>query len=155
MSEPIISVTHAALAAGIDAAERSMPSETGGVLAGWRTADGIHVVMMLEVPSSKAMQSSYVRSQRRADAALRRYLKEQTPRSELIGYVGDWHSHPAPQVASRTDLASIAEFARNDGLPVGLLVLVRSEQWEPDGWHAAATGGRVRVQNAVVGTVDH
>jgi len=139
-----------ALAAGIAAADGSLPRETGGVLAGWRTAEGLHVVQMLEVPSRKATRSRYVRSQRKANAVLDSYLRGLPPASP-VGYVGDWHSHPEAQGASDTDLASIAEFAKNDGLPVALLVLVRrNKSWEADAWHAASRRGRVRLERAAV-----
>ena len=54
-----------------------------------------------------------------------------------LGYVGDWHSHPADQAASPTDRRTLAKSARRrrkDPQPV-VLVVVRAAQ---DGWTVEA-----------------
>ena len=148
MSKPLISLLQSAMTTGVAAASAAMPRETGGVLAGWRTSDGLHIVQMLEVPSTKATRTRYVRSQKRANAVLKAFLQG-LPAESPVGYVGDWHSHPESQGASQTDLSSIAEFAVNDGLPLALLVLVhRNASWELDAWRAAARNGVVQLNRA-------
>lgn len=136
MPKRLVSVLQSARDSGVTAAIHSLPRETGGILAGWRTSDGIHVVEMLEVPSRWATRSSYVRSRGRANFALCAYVKN-LPFGSSVGYVGDWHTHPGPQPASQTDLDSIKEFARNDRQPLALIVLSRNgEHWDLNAWSA-------------------
>ena len=156
MAKRLISVLQSAVTTGIAAASAAMPKETGGVLAGWRTSDGLHIVQMLEVPSAKATRTRYVRSQNRANAVLKAFLQG-LPAESPVGYVGDWHSHPETQGASRTDLHSIAEFAINDGLPLALIVMVRSaDRWELDAWEASAINRRatLRIANTEIITAE-
>jgi len=142
MPKRLVSVLQSARDSGVTAAIHSLPRETGGILAGWRTSDGIHVVEMLEVRSRWATRSSYVRSQGKANFALDAYVKN-LPSGSSVGYVGDWHTHPEQQTASQTDLDSIKEFARNDRQPVALIVLSRNgKHWDLNAWSACHVRGR-------------
>ncbi len=101
-----------------------LPRETGGILIGWREGSAILVDHFLVVPDHEATARTFWRRQRAADRALTQYLSAgDDPR---LGYVGEWHSHPAPQPASETDLQSIAAIAKQLRAPLGLVVLMVS-----------------------------
>lgn len=102
-----------------------LPDETGGILLGYRTAGEIVILDTLEVPDSKAHRFGYTRRRTPAQRLLDTYLAAQPPSSD-VGWVGDFHSHPADQPASRTDLRTLRRNARADGSPLALLVIARA-----------------------------
>lgn len=102
-----------------------LPDETGGILLGYRTAGEIVVVDTLEVPDSKAHRFGYIRRRAPAQRLLDTYLAAEPPSSD-VGWVGDFHSHPADQSASRTDLRTLRRNARADGSPLALLVIAHA-----------------------------
>ncbi len=88
-----------------DFAQKSHPSETGGILIGWWIKDNIHIEDVIEVTYADATGNSWVREEAQAQAALDQKLE--TSKDEKAGYVGDWHSHPAPIGASPQDIKSL------------------------------------------------
>ena len=46
------------------------------------------------------------------------------------GYVGEWHSHPAPQPPSATDRGALSAIVRQDRKPVALVVLALTREGE-------------------------
>lgn len=88
-----------------DLAKKSHPTETGGLLIGWWIKDNIHIEDVIEVVYASATGNSWVREQAQAQAALDQKLETST--DEKAGYVGDWHSHPAPIGASAQDIKSL------------------------------------------------
>jgi proteasome lid subunit RPN8/RPN11 len=100
----------------------SVPKEIGGVLVGWwEGRDTVVVHDFLIVRDHSAGWNHYVRVHQVADDLLVAYIKDAgDPR---LGYVGEWHSHPAPQPPSATDRAALASTARQSQNPVALVVL--------------------------------
>jgi len=102
------------------AAAAARPRETGGLLLGWWDDGRVVVRHAVEVPDPHATTNSWSRDELRAQAALDAALAEyQHP---WLGYVGDWHSHPAPCGASGQDLASIRRASRQYAQPLVLLI---------------------------------
>lgn len=92
------------------AAQRAEPKETGGLLLGWTAGGTIVVRHALEVSDPDATQTSWTRSETRANEALARFLAE--AEHPWLGYVGDWHAHPAPVGPSTTDKRSLKKDSR-------------------------------------------
>lgn len=121
------------------AASAAAPRETGGILLGHRLAADVVVERALEIPDPSATSSSYVRSHARAQSALNLELRRpDAPRQR--GYVGEWHSHPAPCDASRQDKREVVEISRLSSGPVLLVVLQRNHKghWDLTAWIAVA-----------------
>ena len=127
-----------------DCASLQAGRETGGILLGWRHSTGIYVCDAIEVPDRRASRDQYMRRHSLASESLNRFLDTLTARSP-VGYVGEWHTHPAPQGPSRTDrkqLKSISQHLHDD---IALIVAShdpRSRVWKPQGLCARA--GRVK-----------
>jgi proteasome lid subunit RPN8/RPN11 len=103
------------------AAKAAEPKETGGLLVGWwDTGSTVIVRHAIEVPDRQATPTSWVRRPRAARRALTHALSAFG--HPLLGYVGDWHSHPQLCSASRRDLMSLAETSLQYEHPVLLLV---------------------------------
>jgi proteasome lid subunit RPN8/RPN11 len=102
------------------AAASARPQETGGLLLGWWDADGVRVAAAAEVVDPSATGVCWTRSRTTAQAALDDALKEID--DPWVGYVGDWHSHPAPVGPSRADRAAITRVSRQYPGPVVLVV---------------------------------
>jgi proteasome lid subunit RPN8/RPN11 len=98
----------------------SHPVETGGVLLGWREPDAVRVVRALTVPSPDRGGARYLRSKAAAEASIEAALAGE--KDPLVGYVGEWHSHPRISTYSLQDrremhsLSALAEF------PLALIV---------------------------------
>jgi integrative and conjugative element protein (TIGR02256 family) len=135
-----------ALDAASAAASAAFPNEAGGILLGWREPDAVVVVQLIEVVDPRASDTTYTRNHAHAEAALQRALTEADP-GDPMGYVGEWHAHPAPQGPSRQDRRELRAIARLSQHPVALVVLaydVRAASWSP----AALTARRSRVRTA-------
>lgn len=107
-----------------EAATSSLPKETGGILLGYRTNDGVSVTGAIEVKDRRATRTAYRRSRRQAMRRLAEALALE-PADSAIGYVGEWHSHPAPQPPSDQDLAALAATALAAPDDIVLVVLSR------------------------------
>lgn len=106
------------------AAGAALPRETGGLLLGWwdtRDAAGVIIVRhAIEVLDRRATPTSWVRRPRAAQSELSRALA--VLGHPLLGYVGDWHSHPEAHTASGRDRASLLEASLQYEHPVLLLI---------------------------------
>ena len=100
-------------------AKAGQDHETGGLLLGYRADRAIMVVEVVEVRDADAAHGSYTRRQAVAQAALDMAVDG---RNQLVGYVGDWHSHPAPVPPSKVDRHAIRRVSRQYDQPVALLV---------------------------------
>ncbi|GAA1033304.1 hypothetical protein GCM10009557_34640 [Virgisporangium ochraceum] len=112
--------------------------ERGGLLLGWWDHDDIIVRCAIEVPDPDATSTAWTRHQLAAQHALdQARAASADPR---IGYVGDWHTHPAPVGASPTDEAALLRASRQYPQPTALIVAL------PDGSldTRAAHAGRIR-----------
>lgn len=118
----VVRVTEATLATGERLSREAAPREHGGILLGWWEGDSVAVVTeLLSVPDTAAGPSRYRRRHALAQAGLDEYLV--TRADPRCGYIGEWHSHPAPQGPSPIDRAELSALVRQAGKPVALIVL--------------------------------
>lgn len=135
----------------VDRASVNEMQETGGILLGWRREDGIHIEQVIEVPDRNAAHTLYRRRHVPAQAALSEALAG-LPADTPVGYVGEWHSHPAlvgPSFLDRRELRRISGKTANE---VALLVGARNKRtggWAPFGLTAA----RRRIRQARVDVI--
>lgn len=101
-------------------ARRREPRETGGLLVGWWDGKTIVVRHILEVPDPNATEVIWTRSEARANEALAEFMGEAL--HPWLGYVGDWHAHPAPVGPSQTDKRSLRKDSRSMRRPLALIV---------------------------------
>jgi integrative and conjugative element protein (TIGR02256 family) len=122
-----VRVTVAATAADLIArwARQAAPNETGGLLLGWWEGTAVVVAHAVEVPDPDATSSRWTRHEDTAQAALDAALRD--PNHPWLGYVGDWHSHPAPMDPSPTDELALWHASSHYPQPLALLV------HQPDG----------------------
>ncbi len=129
-----VELSEAALQHATRAAGRDPMRETGGLLLGWRTSDGVvHVTDMVEVPDPSARHTAYKRRHARATAALDGVLAAQ-PQGSPVGYVGEWHTHPAPVGPSWIDRREIRRISKKTSAPVALIVCAydaKANNWTP------------------------
>lgn len=124
------------------AAER----ERGGLLLGWWDHGDIVIRLAVEVSDPDATSMTWTRHQ----SAAQRTLDE--ARAQLgdsrIGYVGDWHTHPAQIGISPADEAALLRASSQYDQPTGLIVAL------PDGSLDIRTARAGRVRPARL-TIDH
>lgn len=102
-------------------AAKAHPLETGGLLLGWWEGNALAIVDCVEVPDPHAGRSSWLRREKVAQQALSRVLADRD--DPHLGYVGDWHSHPADVGASRPDLRELRRVSRQYERQVALAVV--------------------------------
>lgn len=103
------------------AARASAEQEYGGILIGYRDRDGIRIDDIIEVPDATAARTRYSRREAPARRALTTYL-DRPGLDQALGYVGEWHTHPAPVAPSSTDHHAMRIIARRNREPVALIV---------------------------------
>jgi hypothetical protein len=107
-----------------EAARRAHPCETGGILVGVWVDGSPWVVFACEVPSRASGPSHYV-----LPAGLTRSLVTEIQGGDSrVGYLGDWHTHPADVPASDLDgktARKVVQDADSDSGDVVLLVARR------------------------------
>jgi len=108
--------------------QAALPNETGGVLLGYHDFNigAIVLVDALPAPSdSHAGPASF----ERGTYGLAKAIQDAAARTAgIVGYVGEWHSHPQGHSAkpSRDDLIQLAELSlgmHGDGLPALQLIV--------------------------------
>lgn len=114
----VLSDAHEAIAS--ETAKR-LPIETGGILLGYREADNLVVTHALVVDGNGATKDRYVRDDVRANERLAEFLSDRAE-DDPIGYVGEWHSHPAPSGPSAIDRSAMRAAAKAADGPVALLI---------------------------------
>lgn len=132
----------------LGAAGEDAMRETGGVLLGWRHDRGVYVHEALVVPDSHAKHTFYRRRHKPATEALDAAFAA-LPDASPIGYVGEWHSHPAPTGPSWVDRFEMRRISRHTKAAVGLLVCTydaKKDVFTPVGIIA----GRGRIMRAKV-----
>ena len=147
MTDPV-EITLSLHAAGTirDAAWAAMPRETGGILIGWRggpsrLAVSVYAALVVQDPS--AAHTTYELNRDRAQAALDAYLVGQL--DHKLGYIGEWHSHPAAQPPSPQDLRSLLASARRAAGPVALVVPAIAPGHTELTWHGRVAERRSRL----------
>lgn len=130
-----------ALNLAISAGQSALPRETGGILLGHFVDGEPTVTMAPVVTDSRATRIRYRRDVLVASRTLDLHIAGD--RSGLLGYLGEWHTHPLPVGPSRIDHRAIHALARDGGDEVLLLVISRGlSGWRPHGVRVA-TDGRV------------
>jgi integrative and conjugative element protein (TIGR02256 family) len=125
--------------------------ETGGVLLGWRHDIGVYVHDVLHVPDTRARHTFYLRRHTPASEILEAAVTA-LPEGSPIGYVGEWHTHPAPTGPSWIDRREIRRISKQSPSSVGLLVCAynaRARTWAPTG--LVAHRGRASRADVVLG----
>jgi integrative and conjugative element protein (TIGR02256 family) len=135
------------------AAMAACPRETGGLLLGWWDSGQVAVRHAVEVPDPHATAYSWSRDEFRAQAALDTTLAEHE--HPWLGYVGDWHSHPAACNASAQDLASIRRASRQYHQPLVLLIHRSDDVIETIGAHRGRQRQTVPSATAAEGPTHH
>jgi len=111
---------------------QAIPSETGGILLGYHdfTQNLLVIVDAVQAPQdSRSTPTSF----ERGTSGLREVVEEARNRTAgIVGYVGEWHSHPdgCRAAPSRDDLIQLAQLAvgmNEEGLPV-VQVIVGSDE---------------------------
>jgi hypothetical protein len=101
-------------------ASSAAPRETGGLLLGWWDDGAMVVRHAVEVPDRHASRSSWSRRPRVAKGVLNTTLADLD--HPLLGYIGDWHSHPEVCGASGRDTQSLALTSEQYTHPLVLIV---------------------------------
>jgi proteasome lid subunit RPN8/RPN11 len=121
LTEPVaVDLTGTVLDEVRAAASAATPRETGGLLLGWWDEDGVVIRHAIEVPDKRASRVAWLRRPTSVKRAWEQALVELD--HPLLGYVGDWHSHPEVCDASGRDQLSIAETSNQYERPIVLLV---------------------------------
>lgn len=116
----VVVVTEKALQNMRKAGRRALPRETGGIVLGFRLDDQVVITRALLVPDLASTGHEY---ELRTAAATAQLLVVRAQLPEVVGYVGDWHTHPADVPPSRTDIASLKAAARKATDVLALLVV--------------------------------
>lgn len=119
-SAPIVQLSGQARDALRASARGATRREGGGILIGYRTAEGLFVEDALTVVDKSATHSGYLRRGQEAQYVLDECMRLQT--SSSMGYVGEWHTHPLPCPPSARDQASMRLIAVRNSQPTGLVV---------------------------------
>ncbi|HVW80733.1 MAG TPA: Mov34/MPN/PAD-1 family protein [Mycobacteriales bacterium] len=113
-------VARDALDDAVRAGRDALPKETGGILLGFRTPTQVVVTRVIVVEDPRSSRTRYQRRRRRAQQQLMAALADAPG---VLGYVGEWHTHPENQQPSSTDVSAVAETARLAGGPIAMLVI--------------------------------
>lgn len=100
---------------------KRLPMETGGILLGYREDVNMVVTHALVVGCENATHTRYIRNDAKANALLAEFLAERAE-DDPTGYIGEWHSHPAPQGPSQIDLGALRETAKTSNGPIVLVI---------------------------------
>lgn len=108
--------------------EARLPSETGGILLGYHDLTFKRIVVVKACPAppdSVGTETSFERGTQGVQALLND-VGSRT--ANIVGYVGDWHSHPRGHSANASphdivQLAGLAQAMVEDGLPALQLIV--------------------------------
>lgn len=147
-----IKISESALEVIRRASAESWPTETGGILVGVETSEVMWVTKAIEVASTNRGTHSY-----RLPADVTPGLIEAARTVDArLGYLGDWHSHPALMHASSTDRRTMQRLARIFRRPQILLVAMpigENDQYEFDA-RVVSMFGDVEVDLGLTGDLE-
>ncbi|PRD64837.1 ThiF family adenylyltransferase [Malikia granosa] len=106
----------------------ALPNETGGVLLGYHDFNVGAIVLVDALPAPSGSLASPGAFERGTDGMLQAVQEASARTAEIVGYVGEWHSHPTGHSAtpSRDDLVQLVEISlgmHGDGLPALQLIV--------------------------------
>jgi Prokaryotic E2 family A/Prokaryotic homologs of the JAB domain/ThiF family len=105
-----------------------LPAETGGVLLGYYDFN-VHMAVIVDaLPAPADSQSSGTSFERGVEGTMESVLEARRRTANVVGYVGEWHSHPPGHSAapSRDDfyqLVYLAAGMAKEGLPAIQLIV--------------------------------
>lgn len=111
----------------------SIPFETGGILLGMLGDGEPWIVRAIEIPSATPAPRAYKLPAGVTKAA----VGEARKKDPRLGYLGDWHSHPADAAASGIDIRTYLRslwfaFRQTEQLPLLVIVRLTSSGWVLD-----------------------
>jgi hypothetical protein len=106
----------------------ALPNETGGVLLGYHDFNVGAIVLVDALPAPSDSLASPGSFERGTSGLVRAVQDASARTADIVGYVGEWHSHPRGHSAtpSRDDLIQLAEISlgmHGDGLPALQLIV--------------------------------
>ena len=107
MSRLRVYVTEEAARAVREVAEATAPFEIGGILVGAATRDGVWISDFLAIPGRTRHHARFMISAGTTHAAVDAARRI----DDRLGYIGDWHTHPADVGPSRIDFATLRDLA--------------------------------------------
>lgn len=125
--EMVVDVAESAADTILDAAERAQPLETGGVLIGTTVDERTVVAAAIELTEAEATTETFtVPHGKVADA-----VEAAREADARLGYVGEWHTHPAGGGVSSTDRATMMTVAADADVtnPILLVAHPDGENW--------------------------
>lgn len=134
MTEPKISI-HVGEDAWENARERAkatLPFETGGIVLGTLTATGVWITVFAEVETN----SPHLTRFRIPAGRTHEVVDNARQLDERVGYLGDWHTHPADVGVSNVDLSTLQDLAVGVFRRRRILALLRhvDGDWVLDVW---------------------
>jgi proteasome lid subunit RPN8/RPN11 len=105
------------------AAREHHPNEIGGVLLGVSVAGRPWITEATVVPTGEGTPTYY----ELPAGARHQAVDRARERDARLGYLGDWHSHPADIGPSGTDRGTMRELATQGDCPEPLLLLARRQ----------------------------
>lgn len=108
--------------------QAALPNETGGVLLGYHDFNIGAIVLVYALPAPSDSQAAPSFFERGTSGLLSAVQEASARTAGIVGYVGEWHSHPQGHSAkpSRDDLIQLAEITmgmHRDGLPALQLIV--------------------------------
>jgi len=131
MSTKTLLISESAAATMRRAAAAAYPDETGGILLGVRSGNTPWVVRAEEFVESTRGRNHFQIEAGATSAAVQRAQSDDI----RLGYLGDWHSHPADIGPSRMDLWTLRRYSTvgPGGLATTLIVVRRqNHRWVLD-----------------------
>lgn len=133
------------------AGTRALPREVGGLLLGHYTEIGPHVTEAHVVPDPRATRIRYRRDAVAAERILGSSIR--ADESGVLGYLGEWHTHPLPIGPSMTDVHASGRLAVAGGHDVALLVVAMGTRgWNGHALNVDPTGNVETLKLDVEGT---
>lgn len=126
---PVVRISQQALAEAEALAHGALPNELGGIAVGWWEGDTVAVVQaLLPVTDHRADRAHYERKHSSAQQVLDDHRRSGV--DIAAGYIGEWHSHPAPQPPSSIDRGALGAIVRQTRHRVALIVLALNSKGE-------------------------
>jgi proteasome lid subunit RPN8/RPN11 len=125
-----ILISESAQATILAAAQSAYPNEAGGILVGVRGADRPWITHALEIPGATAGASHYVLPAG-VTRPLVRCVRRVDPR---LGYMGEWHVHPADAGPSETDRSTLRRIAGKSHRPILVIARRAPDSYLLDAW---------------------
>lgn len=133
------------------AGTQSLPRETGGILLGYYGETGPHITEIRVVLDPRSTRSRYRRDAATAERILDSVVYQDD--TNVLGYVGEWHTHPLSGGPSTIDEEATRQLAIAGGHDVALLVLAKEHHgWCIHALNADATGRVEKTKLRVEGT---